>query len=142
MHLENKIEILLSCKVLQISRSGYYDWKNRPDSERALETARLVESIRSVHSQSRGIYGSPRIARALNFAGTACSENTIAKLMSENEIYAITKKKFKVVTTNSNHNLPIAPWEFKIEDAATSVMSPNQVWCGDLTYIATKEGWL
>ena len=142
MNRECSIAINLGCETAEVSRSGFYDWKDRPPSERALENAQLVEQIREAHAKGRGLYGSPRVAEALKNDGVECGENRVARLMSENEIRAKTAKKFKVKTTDSNHDLPIAPRVFKIEDAKAAVMAPNQVWVGDITYVATGEGWL
>lgn len=142
MNREYEIAINFSCETLEVSRSGYYDWKDRPEPERALENTMLIEEIRRVHEQSRGIYGSPRVTEALKNDGLTCSENRIARLMSENKIKSITTKKFRVKTTDSNHDLPIAPREFQIEHACAAVMAPNQVWASDLTYVETAEGWL
>ena len=142
MNRERSVAINFGCEVVEVSRSGYYDWKDRPPSERALENAQLVEQIRAAHAKGRGVYGSPRVAEALKNDGVECGENRVAKLMSQNDIRAKTAKKFKVKTTDSNHDLPIAPRVFKIEDAKAAVMAPNQVWVGDITYVATGEGWL
>jgi putative transposase len=142
MNRESSVEISFGCEVVEVSRSGFYDWKDRPPSERALENAQLVEQIRAAHAKGRGVYGSPRVAQALKNDGIECSENRVAKLMSEHEIRAKTAKKFKVKTTDSNHDLPIAPRVFKIEDAKAAVMAPNQVWVSDITYVPTGEGWL
>lgn len=142
MLLHHGIEISFSCETVEASRSGYYDWRGRPPSERASENARLVEDIKRVHAKSRGLYGSPRVAEALKAEGQPVNEKRVARLMSKNEIKSKTHKKFKVCTTNSNHNLPIAPRVCKTEDVPTSVMAADQVWVGDITYVATKEGWL
>lgn len=142
MNREEQIGISFGCETLEVSRGGFYNWKDRPPSERAEDSIRLLEKIREVHARSRGIYGSPRVAAALKNEGVECGENRVAKLMSENEIHSITKKKFRVTTTDSNHDLPIAPRVFQVEDAGVSVMAPNQVWASDLTYVATGEGWL
>jgi transposase InsO family protein len=142
MNRDHAVEISFGCEVLEMSRSGYYDWKDRPGSERTLENARLVEDIRRVHEQSRGIYGSPRVTEALKNDGKDCSEKRVARLMAENEIKSKTHKKFKICTTDSNHDLPIAPRIFETENAQAAVMAPDQIWVGDLTYIATAEGWL
>lgn len=139
---EDSVEISFSCEILEISRSGFYDWKGRPESDRALESARLVEEIRRVHEQSRGLYGSPRVTEALKSEGKICSENRVAGLMAKNKIKSKTHKKFKICTTDSKHNLPIAPRVFQTENAPVAMMAPNQVWVGDLTYIQTGEGWL
>lgn len=137
----NQIEINFACELLEVSRSGFYDWKDRPESERASENARLVEKIKEVHQASRGIYGSPRVTEALKNDGISVSENRVARLMAENEIQSKTFKKFKVKTTDSNHDLPIAPRVFEVENA-DAVMAPNQVWAADITYVSTQEGWL
>lgn len=142
MLLHHEIEISFSCETCEASRSGYYDWRGRPPSERALENARLVDDIKRVHAKSRGLYGSPRVAEALKNEGQLCNEKRVARLMTENEIKSKTHKKFKVCTTDSNHDLPIAPRVCKTEDVPTAVMAPDQVWVGDITYIETKEGWL
>lgn len=142
MLLHHGIEISFSCETVEASRSGYYDWRGRPPSERASENARLVEDIKRVHAKSRGLYGSPRVAEVLKTEGQPVNEKRVARLMSENEIKSKTHKKFKVCTTNSNHNLPIAPRICKTEDVPTSVMCADQVWVGDITYIETAEGWL
>lgn len=142
MLLHHGIEIYFSCEMLEVSRSGYYDWRCRPPSERALENARLVEDIKRVHAKSRDLYGSPRVTEALKSEGQICNEKRVARLMAENQIKSRTHKKFKVCTTDSNHNLPIAPRVCKTEDVPAAIMAADQVWVGDITYIETAEGWL
>jgi len=142
MLLRHSIEINFSCETVEVSRSGYYDWRSRPVSERSLDDARLVEGIRRVHDKSRGLYGSPRVTEALKAEGQSCSEKRVARLMTENQIKSKTHKKFKVCTTDSNHNLPIAPRVCKTEDVPAAIMAADQVWVGDITYIETAEGWL
>ena len=138
--IEN-IDISLSCDTLDVSRSGYYSWIDRPESERAKANAALIPHIQSIHEETKQTYGSPRMTKALQAKGIDCSENRVARLMQKNEIASEAVKKFKVTTTDSNHDLPIAPREFETENAH-AVMAPNQVWTGDITYIATEEGWL
>lgn len=142
MSLHHGIEIIFSCEIVEVSRSGYYDWRGRPLSERASDNARLVEDIKRVHSGSRDLYGSPRVTEALKNEGQSCNEKRVARLMAENQIKSRTHKKFKVCTTDSNHNYPIAPRICKTEDVPVAVMSPDQVWVSDITYIETAEGWL
>lgn len=136
------IEVSLACETLGVSRSGYYAWRSRPESERARENKELLERIRDLHRKSRGIYGSPRIHAALKEEGIACGENRVARLMSKNNVRSIVAKPFKVQTTDSNHELPIAGRVFEAEHAQTTLTAPNQVWCGDITYVPTEEGWL
>lgn len=131
----------LACKVLEVSRSGYYEWIDRPISNRDKENQELIERIRSIHDESDETYGSPRITAELRSEGKIVSENRIARLMKKEGITSDAIKKFKIQTTDSNHDLPIAERVFETENA-DSVMAPNQVWTGDITYIATDEGWL
>ena len=141
MKNENNIDIKLGCLTLDVSRSGYYAWLERPQSERAKENAVLLERIKALHETSKQTYGSPRMTVMLQTEGLVCSEKRVARIMRDSDIASEAVKKFKVVTTNSNHDLPIAPREFETENA-DAVMAPNQVWTGDITYIPTNEGWL
>jgi len=135
------VAVNLSCKTLEISRSGYYFWLKQPESERSKENGVLLERIRAIHEKSKQTYGSPRMTASLRSEGFVCGENRVAKLMCENQIASESVKKFKVTTTDSNHELPIADRIFETENAG-SVMAPNQVWTGDITYVNTEEGWL
>jgi len=126
------------CQMLSISRSGYYAWAKRPESQRKIRNLELLEKIRKIHKVSRETYGSPRITHALKNEGIPCGKNRVAKLMSENRITARTKRKFKA-TTNSKHNYPVAD---NILNQDFSAAKPNQIWVADITYIPTDEGWL
>jgi putative transposase len=137
----NGIEINLACNTLEVSRSGYYAWVDRPGSDRAKENAVLIEQIKEIHKSSDKTYGSPRIVAELKSKGFSCSENRAAKLMKKNNISSESVKKFKVITTDSDHDLPVADRVFETENV-DSIMGPNQVWAGDITYIPTNEGWL
>ena len=130
------------CKVLGVSRSGYYEWRNRSPSLRKTEDDRIYQKIKKHWEDSRKTYGCPRIAAKLRQDGESCGKNRVAKIMRKNNIQGAGKKKFKVVTTDSNHNLPIADRIFKTEKASVQVEKPNQFWGGDITYIHTEEGWL
>lgn len=130
-----------SCDTLEVSRSGYYAWLARPESERAKTNAVLMERIRAIHEKSDGTYGSPRVTAELQAEGFSAGENRVARLMRENRIASEAVKKFKITTTDSNHDLPIAERIFETEHAE-AVMAPNQVWAGDITFVATDEGWL
>lgn len=130
--------IWLMCKVLDVSRSGYYDWKTRDESRQQRERRKLLVAIKAAHSESRENYGSPRIHAALTTQGHKCSKNRVARLMSEHGIRAKTKRKFKA-TTDSKHRYPVAAnllkRDFQIDET-------DKVWLTDITYIWTKEGWL
>ena len=127
------------CRVLRVSRSGYYAWLDRPMSKRAKRRAELVEHIRQAHADSRRIYGSPRVYRQLQDNGVACCENTVARLMRASGLASKMKKAFNVKTTDSRHDHAVAPNTLNQEFQQTGV---NQAWAGDITYIPTREGWL
>ncbi len=136
-----EVAVTRACEVLDVSRSGYYTWLNRPISNREKENQELIERICTIHTESEETYGSPRITAELRSEGKNVSENRVARLMKKEGISSDAVKKFKIQTTDSNHNLPIAERIFETENA-DSVMAPNQVWTGDITYVATDEGWL
>lgn len=135
------VAVSLACDTLEVSRSGYYAWLDRPESERSQENVVLLARILAIHEKSKQTYGSPRMTVELQAEGLPCSENRVARIMRKNEVASEAVKKFKVTTTDSNHDLPIAERIFETENAA-AVMAPNQVWVGDITYVATDEGWL
>ena len=128
----------LMCKVLEVSRSGYYAWRKRPASPTAQRRRRLTAIIKAVHVESRQNYGSPRIFQELRARGESCNVKTVARIMRENDIVAKRRRKFRV-TTDSNHNFPVAE---NLLDRQFTVAMPNQAWVSDITYIPTREGWL
>jgi putative transposase len=136
------IEINICCETLEVSRSGYYAWKDRPEAERTKENRKLIEKMRSLHEESRGTYGAPRLVEGLKAQGQSCSKARVARLMGEAGISGVAKKRYRVKTTDSNHDLPIAERVFQVEEPATWPVRPNEVWVGDLTYVPTDEGWL
>jgi len=126
------------CRVLGVSRSGYYSYLRRGLSQRNEENKRFVTKIKEIWKWSRGIYGSPRITAELQAQGFGCGENRIARLMRENGIKSRTRKKFKI-TTKSDHNLPIAEDLVGRDFSASQI---NELWLSDITYIWTWEGWM
>ena len=129
----------VQCRVLEVSRAGYYKWQNREPSEKAGKQAEIVEEIKRIHELPRhDDYGSPRMHRLLLKNGYACCENTVARLMKRERIRARTARKFKVVTTDSNHDRPIAP---NLLEQCFEAQRPNQIWLTDITYIHTLEGF-
>jgi putative transposase len=128
-----------ACEVLQVSRSGYYAWRDRPLSAQANRRDELAQQIQRVHRANRGVYGSPRVCRALQAEGETVCENTVAKLMRQEGIRAKTKRKFVPRTTDSTHHQPVAQNLLNREFAAAA---PNRKWATDITYIPTDEGWL
>ena len=126
------------CRILSVSRSGFYLWKKRPISKRDLSNYKLLFYIRQIHVESNKTYGSPRMTDALRAKGIKCNHKRVERLMREQGIYAKTKRKFKV-TTDSKHKRPIAKNLIKMDFTASE---PNKVWTSDITYIWTREGWL
>lgn len=126
------------CRVLGVSRSGYYAWLTCPESRRRGEDKELLGRIREAHQASRGTYGSPRIHREIREQGISCGKKRVERLMREDGLRSKTRRKYRV-TTDSNHNLPVAEnlLERKFEQEA-----PNRAWTSDITYIWTQEGWL
>ena len=129
----------IACEVLEVSRSGYYAWRQRPDSNRAKRREELALQIQRVHDENRRVYGSPRIFKELKLQGQRVSENTVADIMKERNIRAKTKRKFVPRTTDANHDQPVAR---NILDRQFQAESPDQKWAADITYIPTDEGWL
>ena len=129
------------CKVLEVSRSGYYAWRSRPESVRRQEGGELAKEIREIFDRSRGTYGLPRIQEKLKAIGKNHGKERIRKIMRSEGISAKPKKCF-VKTTDSEHNLPVAERIFQTENQETMPTKPNEVWASDITYIPTAEGWL
>lgn len=134
-----KYPVGLMCKVLGVARSAYYAWHQAPRSKRKMADLALLEQIKEIFEQSRQTYGSYRIFIALRKQGTRCGHKRVARLMRQAEIRPKTKQRFRAATTDSNHNLPVAPnllnQEFTAEEA-------DQIWLTDITYVSTAEGWL
>jgi transposase InsO family protein len=126
------------CQVLEVTRSGYYAWRRRGQSQRQLENEDLLKEIKKIHNDSHQTYGSLRITAELRAKGKIVNKKRVARLMRVNDIRAKTRKKFKA-TTNSRHKLPVAP---NILEQKFSAPSPNRIWMADITYIRTWEGWL
>lgn len=132
--------IAVQCDVLEVSRSGFYAWRKRPQSPQAQRRKELVEQIREVHAQPhQDVYGAPRVHQELVAKGHRCNRKTVAKCMKAAGIHAKTVKKFRVSTTDSNHKHPVAD---NIVDRDFSPSKKNQTWTADITYIPTNEGWL
>ena len=130
--------IRLLCETLGVSFQGFYAWRSRPASAQQQRRDVLLVEIRAVHAEVKQRYGSPRMHRELVARGVACSENTVARLMHDNEIRAKSARKFRN-TTDSNHALPVAD---NLLDRQFDAQRPNERWAGDITYIPTREGWL
>lgn len=126
------------CRLLNVSRSGFYAWRIRPESRTSRENRALEDRIRLLHANSHGIYGAPRIHRDLTDSGVRCGKNRVARIMRNAGIRSRTQKKFKA-TTHSRHSLPVAP---NLLNQDFSAEAAGIAWVGDITYIWTDEGWL
>jgi len=126
------------CRLLSVSVSGYYDWRNRPQSKRSHENSVLLEKIKNIFNKERSRSGAVRIRKLLKIEGTMASRHRIARLMKINGLRAKAAKKFKA-TTNSNHKLPVAP---NLLNQDFSASRPDEKYVSDITYIWTDEGWL
>jgi transposase InsO family protein len=130
------------CEALGVTRAGYYAWdkrRGRPRGERARRREGLAREVRSAHAQSRGTYGSPRVYHELKAKGVAVCENTVAKVMREQGIRSVVSRRFKVRTTDSSHDHPVAP---NVLGRDFTADAPDRKWAADITYVATGQGWL
>lgn len=135
---ETEFPVNVMCAVLEVSRSGYYAWRKRPESPRAQQRTRRLVAVRAAHAESRRVYGSPRVHAALRATGEVCCVNTVARLMREDGLRAKTRRKFRL-TTDSSHGLPMAE---NLLGRDFSASAANLKWVADITYIPTGEGWL
>ncbi len=126
------------CTLLAISSAGYYEWIERKPSTRSLANNQLMREIVEVHKESRNTYGSPRVRAALLEKGKNVNRKRIARMMRCAGIQGVMRRRFRC-TTDSNHRKIVAP---NLLNRTFSVPTINTHWCGDITYIATREGWL
>jgi putative transposase len=130
--------VRLLCELLDVSRSGYYAWVDRPPAPKTISDAQLVLEIKAAIKLGRGAYGSPRVHLELKARGFHVGKKRVERLMRENGLVARQKRRF-VHTTDSRHEHPIAP---NLLERGFDVDAANKVWVGDVTFIATREGWL
>ena len=140
----HQFRVKVMCRVLNASQGGYYAWRRSqsqdlPPAQREVANHQLSDQIWTVFRRSRGTYGSPRIHAELLATGWACSRNRVARLMKRAGIVAKSRRLYKVSTTDSKHNYPVAP---NLLNRNFSADRPNEKWLTDITYIPTKEGWL
>jgi putative transposase len=138
MQQQTEFGICAMCRVLQVSRSGYYESLKRPPSDHSIMDDKLRPQIKSAFKKGRKNYGTRRIKDALKKQETRVSRRRIGRLMREEDLQVQTKRKFKV-TTDSNHDKPIAP---NLLERQFTVAAPDTAYVGDITYILTREGWL
>ena len=123
-------------EVLDVSRSGYYAWKTRQPSTRQRANEELLRQIREVHTQSRRLYGSPRITAELKRQGFRCGKNRVARIMREHSLWAVVKRRRFRRTTDSRHPYALA------SNLLVGRSQTEGVWASDITFVPTSEGWL
>jgi transposase InsO family protein len=129
------------CRAFEVSLSGYYDWSGRQErpGPRQQEDQRLKEQIVRIHADSRKTYGSPRVQMKLRQSGQRHGRNRIGRLMREQNVCGRQKKRYRVLTTDSRHDEPVAPNRLARAPVASRA---NQIWVADITYVATAQGWV
>lgn len=127
------------CRVLEVSSSGYHAWLIREPSERAIARQRLKVAVRAAHERTRQTYGAVRLQKELLNDGFAVSVWSVKRLRRELGLRCKQKRRFRVVTTDSNHRLPIAE---NLLAQCFVAARPNELWTTDITYVSTAEGWL
>jgi transposase InsO family protein len=130
------------CRVLKVSRSGYYDWlrrQNDPPTEKEQATQKRRDAIEKVFIESHEIYGYRKIHAALKRQGVKCSPNTVHADCKRAGIKSNTRTKYRVTTTDSHHHLPVAE---NVLNRDFTAQVPNRKWVTDITYVATLQGWL
>jgi len=131
----------LMCRVLEVSRSGFYAWRKREPTRRSREEERLRVHVRAVFRESRKTYGSPRVHRQLRREGVRCGRKRVERLMRMDGLVARQRRRFRR-TTDSNPPHPIAPNLLERRFGVEEVQGPDRVWVSDITYVPTREGWL
>ena len=134
--------IRVQCRVLGVSVSGFHQQmarRNKIAQRRHHTEEALLAHIRAVYAEYRGAYGWPRIWRELLARGLRVGKQRVQRLMQQHGIQVRGKRRFRVTTTDSRHDLPVAP---NLLNRNFTVAAPNRAWTGDLTYVATDEGWL
>lgn len=130
--------VALMCRVLGVSRAGYYAWRQRPLADRALADQSLTLEVAAVYAESRGRYGSPRVHAELRGRGQRIARKRVARLMRRAGLRARERRRFRC-TTDSNHGMAI---KGNLLARRFAVNAPNTSWVTDITYLWTPEGWL
>lgn len=137
MHCE-QFSVTMLCRVLDVSRSGYYEWLERPPSERAQRNLTLLADIQRIHVESQQAYGALKTWKLLNLRGIACGKHRVAGLRKAHGIEARRKRRFRI--TVEHHRMEgLAPDRLQRRFEASQ---PDQAWVGDITFIRTRAGWL
>jgi putative transposase len=131
----------MMCRLLKVSKAGYYAWRERPSSERSRSDERLLTKVKMIHRTSRETYGSPRVHAQLRREGTRVGKKRVARLMKAAGVLVRIRRRFRVTTT-SQHEHPIAPNVLKRRFGIAQVGAVDRCWASDITYIDTLQGWL
>ena len=134
----NQYPVMMMCRLLHVSRSGYYAWRVRPESQRAKTDRELIKRIGQIHEDSDGVYGAVKIAAELNEQGYPCGRHKVARLMRIAGLKGCPKTTFKV-TTQRDPSHPVAD---NLLEQDFTAEGPNERWSSDITYISTHQGWL
>lgn len=130
------------CRVLGVSRAGFYASRRRPRSARAQQDEQLRREVGAIHDRSRATYGSPRVHAELRAAGRRCSRKRVARLMRECGLRVKARRSRRPPTTDSRHHQPVAENVLGRRFGVAASGERDRVWCGDITYVPTREGWL
>ncbi len=130
--------VRMMSRLLAVSPSGYYEWRGRPPSARAQSARRLVAEMRTIHQESDGTYGSPRMRTELQARGYDVGRHRVARLMRQARLRGSIKKRYRVLSGRR----AIGPVARNVLNREFRPQGPNQAWAGDITYVRTDEGWL
>jgi putative transposase len=132
--------ILALCRNLEVSKAGYYAWRERKRSARDRADDELSQQIVAIHRDSKARYGSPNVHAALRKQGVRVGRKRVARLMHSHELRGKkARRRRRVITTDSAHNYPVAP---NVLNRQFEQSAPNRAWAADITYFSTKQGWL
>ena len=141
----DRFDVALMCRVLGVSRAGYYTWRTRQHTgtltARAARDERVRVAIRAVYATSQQTYGAPRVHAELRAQGTRVAKKRVARLMRADGLTARQRRR-RVCTTDARHPDPVAPNRLARRFGVATVPGPNCVWVADMTYVPTREGWL
>ena len=135
---QGRFAVRRMCRLLGVSTSGFYDWRNRPESSRSKEDRRLLALIRMIHKESRCSYGSPRVWRELRSRGEYCGINKVTRLMCQDQLQSVYRRKWKP----KGSKVKTGAIADNLLEQDFSAEGPNKSWTADITYIRTYEGWL
>jgi len=134
----NTEPVRMMCRLLKVSRSGYYDWIKREESARARKNRELMPLIRQVHLESRGVYGARKVHRELRAQGEACGRHRVARLMRQAGLQGCPKRRFRKLQERP----PSYPMAHNLLNQEFTASRMDERWASDITYISTRQGWL